>query len=53
MKIRVKLDLYVLKEYLIATLCEKRMLVKVYPEIVRWWLKCGRRRSPKSKVSTG
>ena len=33
MKIRIKLDLYVLKEYFIANLCEKKMLVGWF---LRW-----------------
>ena len=57
MKIRTKLDLYVLKEYFIATLCEKKkkkkMLVSIYPKAVKWSLKCRRGRSPKCQIDTG
>ena len=35
MEIRIKLDLYVLIEYSIAILCEKEMLARVYPKVVK------------------
>ena len=53
MKIGIKLDLYVMKEHFIATLCEKQMLVRIYPKVVKWYLKCKRGRSPKSQIDTG
>ena len=52
MKIRIKLDLYVSKEYFIVTLCEKKS-ARVYPNLVKWWLKCGRGRSPNSQINIG
>ena len=53
MKIGIKLDLYVLKEYFIATLCEKKMLAWLYPKVVKWYIKRGRGRLPKSQINTG
>ena len=47
MKIRIKLNLYVLKEYFIATLCEKEKSARFYPKVEKWLLKCGWGRSPK------
>ena len=53
MKIRIQLDLYVLKEYFIATVSEKNMLARAYPKVMKWWFKCARGRSPKPQVDTG
>ena len=51
MKIRTKLDFYVLKEYFIAILCEKNVgedLSKSNEMVVKI-----RSRSPKSQINTG
>ena len=55
MKTRIKLDLYVLKEYFIETLLGKKYVRKGLSKKKKKMvvLKCGRGRSPKSQINTG
>ena len=52
MKIRIKLEIYVLKEYLTATLCEKNV-GEGLSKSSEMMLICGRSRSPKYQIITG
>ena len=50
MKIRIKLYLYVLKEYFIATLCEEKNVVEGLSKNSERVVKMQKDRSPKSQI---
>ena len=52
MKIRIKLDLHVLKEYFIATSCEKNVRWGDVSKSSEMLVKCERGRSPNSQINT-
>ena len=53
MKIRIKLDLYFLKENFIATLCGKKNVCQGLSKSSEMVVKCRKGRSPKSQINIG